>query len=260
MAAGKFVVYLRVSTQRQGDSGLGLDAQREAVRQYLNGGGWEVVQEFVEVESGRKSDQQRPELAKALALAKREGAQLLVAKLDRLARNVHFISGLMQSGVKFVALDLPEANDLTIHIMAAFAEHEAKRIAQRTKDAIAVKKGKVEMGIDPKAPGVTDWSKVWGVAGAANLKRNIRQRQQQADSFADSMRREIAGMRDEGMTQRKMVAELNRMGRKTTGGGEWSLIQLQRVIKRINEIESDERELAEAVELETNPHLGKFGT
>lgn len=219
MASGKFVVYLRVSTQRQGASGLGLDAQRESVSQYLNGGDWEVVGEFVEVESGRKTDQQRPELAKALAMAKREGAQLLVAKLDRLARNVHFISGLMQSGVKFVAIDLPEANDLTLHVMAAFAEHEAKRIAQRTREALQ----------QAKSRGV-----VLGAAGAANLKRNIEQRQQRADEFALSLRREIAGMRAERLTQREMVAELNRMGRKTARGGEWSLAQIQRVMKRLD--------------------------
>lgn len=118
MASGKFVTYYRVSTQRQGASGLGLDAQREAVRQYLNGGDWEVVAEFTEMESGRKSDQQRPQLAAALAECKNQGAQLLVAKLDRLARNVHLVSGLMRAGVKFIAVDLPEANDLTIHIMA----------------------------------------------------------------------------------------------------------------------------------------------
>lgn len=233
MASGKFITYYRVSTVRQGASGLGLDAQRASVSQYLNGGEWEVVGQFVEVESGRKTDQQRPELAKALALAKKAGAVLLVAKLDRLARNVHFISGLMQSGVKFVAVDLPEANDLTIHMMAAFAEHEAKRIAQRTKDAIAAKKAKVESGLDPKLPGVTDWSRAWGVAGAANLQPNIAQRQQHANDFADGLRREIEGMRAEGKTQRQMVGELNRLGRKTARGGEWSLNQLQRVIQRL---------------------------
>jgi DNA invertase Pin-like site-specific DNA recombinase len=156
MASGKFVTYYRVSTQRQGASGLGLDAQREAVRQFLNGGDWDVVGDFVEVESGRKTDEQRPELAKALAECKRQGARLLVAKLDRLARNVHFVSGLMQAGVKFVAVDLPEANDLTIHVMAAFAEHEAKRISQRTKDALTAAKARgVILGVaGPPATGI----------------------------------------------------------------------------------------------------------
>jgi DNA invertase Pin-like site-specific DNA recombinase len=218
MASGKFVTYYRVSTQRQGASGLGLDAQREAVRQFLNGGDWDVVGDFVEVESGRKTDEQRPELAKALAECKRQGARLLVAKLDRLARNVHFVSGLMQAGVKFVAVDLPEANDLTIHVMAAFAEHEAKRISQRTKDALTA----------AKARGV-----ILGVAGPANLRRNVDQRQQQAYAFAAKLQGVIQGMASRRMTQRAMVAELNSLGIKTAAGGEWSLVQLQRIIQRL---------------------------
>lgn len=218
MASGKFVTYYRVSTQRQGASGLGMDAQREAVRQFLNGGEWAVVGEFVEVESGRKTDEQRPELAKALAECKRQGAVLLVAKLDRLARSVHFVSGLMRAGVKFVAVDLPEATDLTIHVMAAFAEHEAKRISQRTKDALAA----------AKARGVT-----LGAAGPANLRRNVEQRQREADSFAGRLQGVITGMRGRGLTQRAMVAELNSLGVKAATGGEWSLIQLQRVLKRL---------------------------
>lgn len=217
MATGKFVTYYRVSTARQGASGLGLEAQQEAVRQYLNGGDWELVAEFVEVESGRKTDDQRPELAKALALCKREGAQLLVAKLDRLARNVHFVSGLMQAGVKFVAVDLPEANDLTLHIMAAFAEHEAKRIAQRTRDALAA----------AKARGV-----VLGRAGSTNLKPNVEERKRAADEFAERLRGMFEGMRVRGLSQRAMVAELNQIGVPAPLGGDWRLSQVQRVIKR----------------------------
>lgn len=217
MASGKFVTYYRVSTQRQGASGLGMDAQREAVRKFLNGGVWDVVGEFVEVESGRKTDEQRPELAKALAECKRHGAVLLVAKLDRLARSVHFVSGLMRAGVKFVAVDLPEATDLTIHVMAAFAEHEAKRISQRTKDALAAAKSR---GVQ------------LGMAGPMNLRRNIEQRKQAASSFADRLRGVVAGMQARGMTQRQMVAELNALGIKAARGGEWTLLQLQRTIAR----------------------------
>lgn len=219
MASSKFVTYYRVSTLRQGASGLGLDAQRESVRQYLNGGNWEVVAEFTETESGRKSDQQRPQLAAALAECKRQGARLLVAKLDRLARNVHFVSGLMQAGVKFVAVDLPEANDLTIHIMAAFAEHEAKRISQRTKDALAA----------AKARGV-----VLGSAGRENLRHCVEERQRQADAFAGKLRGCLAGMQGQGLSQRAMVAELNALGIKTATGKNWSLIQLQRALKRLD--------------------------
>src|ERR1700722_12486249 len=135
MANGKFVSYLRVSTAKQGVSGLGLEAQREAVATYLNGGKWNLVQEVVEVESGKRND--RPQLARALALCRLHNATLIIAKLDRLARNVHFISGLMESKVDFVAVDFPQANRLTIHILAAVAEHEAKMISERTKAALA---------------------------------------------------------------------------------------------------------------------------
>lgn len=218
MANGKFVTYFRVSTQRQGVSGLGMDAQRESVRQFLNGGSWDVVGEFVEVESGRKTDEQRPQLAAALAECKKHGAKLLVAKLDRLARSVHFVSGLMKAGVKFVAVDLPEANDLTIHLMAAFAEHEAKRISERTRDALAA----------AKARGV-----VLGTAGTANLKPNIAERQAAANAYADKLAPTIAAYSASGMTQRDMVKALNDSGARSAHGGLWSLVQLQRIIARL---------------------------
>src|SRR5712675_1546426 len=135
MACGKFIGYLRVSTEKQGLSGLGIDAQRKAIEDYLNGGRWELLAEHVEIESGKRSD--RPELAKALAQSKATGATLVIAKLDRLARNVAFISNLMESGVDFVAADMPQANRLTVHVLAAIAEHEAAAISARTKAALA---------------------------------------------------------------------------------------------------------------------------
>lgn len=217
MANGKFVTYYRVSTRRQGASGLGEEAQREAVVQILNGGGWEVVGEFREVESGKKSEEERPQLAAALALCKKSGAMLLVAKLDRLARNVHFISGLMRSGVKFVAVDLPDANDLTLHIMASFAEHEAKRISERTRDALKA----------AKACGV-----VLGKAGPANLKPNIEARQAIADAFTLKLKGQIDGFQARGLSQRQMVDELNSVGIKTARGGTWTQTQVQRLISR----------------------------
>jgi len=219
MATGRFVAYFRVSTQRQGVSGLGMDAQREAVRQYLNGSDSIVVAEFVEVESGRKSDDQRPQLASALLECKRQGARLLVAKLDRLARNVHFVSGLMRAGVKFVAVDLPEANDLTIHIMAAFAEHEAKRISQRTKDALSA----------AKARGV-----VLGATGPANLSRNIAERQATANAYALRLNGLVEGFKARQLPQRQMVEELNAAGVLAPRGGAWKLTQVQRLLKRLD--------------------------
>jgi DNA invertase Pin-like site-specific DNA recombinase len=137
--SGKWVSYLRVSTDKQGASGLGLEAQRKAVADYLNGDKWTLAKEFVEIESGKRSD--RPKLAEALALCKKLKAKLIVAKLDRLGRNVHFLSGLMESGVDFVAVDQPFANKLTIHILAAVAEHEREMISTRTRDALAAAPG-----------------------------------------------------------------------------------------------------------------------
>src|SRR3954471_11389197 len=134
MAQGKFVAYYRVSTERQGRSGLGLEAQQEAVRAYLNGGSWRLVAEVVEVESGKRDD--RPKLVEALALCRMHGATLIIAKLDRLARNVAFVSNLMESGGEFTAVDFPLANRLTVHILAAVAEHEAKAVSERTRTAL----------------------------------------------------------------------------------------------------------------------------
>lgn len=221
MANGKFIAYHRVSTQKQGASGLGLEAQQVAVASYLNGGDWELIAEFQEVETGKGSDAlaKRPQLRAALAACRKEGATLIIAKLDRLARNVHFVSGLMESKVRFVACDMPEANELTIHIMAAFAEHEAKRISQRTKDALAVAKGR----------GV-----VLGKAGAANLRPNVEERQRVANAFAEKLRPMFESMKARGLSQRGMVAELNNIGVPAPSGrGVWMLATVQRVIARL---------------------------
>jgi len=212
----KIISYVRVSTQKQGASGLGLEAQKQAVESYINESGAELVAEFVEVESGKKTDKDRPQLAAALDACKKNKAVLVVAKLDRLARSVHFISGLMESKVKFIALDMPEANELTIHVMAAFAEHEARRISERTKVALAVARSR----------GV-----VLGAAGAANLKPNIEARQQKSKMFARSLAGVFDGFKLRGLTQREMVDELNQVGIKTARGGLWSLVQVQRVLK-----------------------------
>jgi DNA invertase Pin-like site-specific DNA recombinase len=214
----QFVTYYRVSTQRQGASGLGLDAQRQTVAQYLSGAHRTTVGEFLEVETGKGADplSRRPQLRLALDLCKRTGATLLIAKLDRLARNVHFVSGLMESKVSFVACDLPEANQLTIHIMAAFAEHEARRISERTRDALAA----------AKARGV-----VLGATGPANLKTCNDQRQQKAQEFRDRLRPVLDGMVAQRLSRRAMVVRLNDLGIKAPMGGTWSLGQVQRLTK-----------------------------
>jgi len=214
---GKFVAYYRVSTARQGASGLGLDAQKEAVLRYLNGGGWELVAEFTEVETGKGKDalSKRPVLREALAHCRKHKAKLVIAKLDRLARNVHFVSGLMESKVPFVACDLPEANELTIHIMAAFAQHEAKRISERTKDALA----------QLKASGVR--------LGNPRIKEINRQKDDQADKFAKRLRGILKGFVAEGYSQRRMVEELNGLEITTPQGKHWTLMQLQRTLSRL---------------------------
>jgi DNA invertase Pin-like site-specific DNA recombinase len=135
---GKFVIYLRVSTSRQGIDGLGIDAQRSKCFDFLDGGKWKVVGEYIEVESGTKI--KRPQLQAALEHCARVGATLIVARLDRLARNVAFVSRLMESGVKFVAADMPHANNLTIHIIAAMAQYESELISERTTAALAAAK------------------------------------------------------------------------------------------------------------------------
>ena len=142
----KFVAYYRVSTQQQGRSGLGLEAQKRAVVDFLDGNGWELVAGFKEVESGKRTEN-RPELAQALEACRKQKAVLIIAKLDRLARNVHFISGLIESGVDFKAVDMPEANKTMIQMFAVMSEWERDQISKRTKEALAVaKKRGVKLG------------------------------------------------------------------------------------------------------------------
>src|SRR3954447_17458017 len=140
MARGRFISYLRVSTNRQGRSGLGLVAQRKAVDDYLNGGEWSVIAELVEVESGKRDD--RPKLAEALTLCRLHNAILVIAKLDLLSRDAHFLLGLQKAGVRFVAADMPEANELVVGIMVVVAQAERKMISARTKAALAAAKAR----------------------------------------------------------------------------------------------------------------------
>ncbi|MDD2722999.1 MAG: recombinase family protein [Methylovulum sp.] len=219
MANGKFIAYHRVSTQKQGLSGLGLEAQKQTVLTYLNGGNWELVQEFLEVETGKGADalDRRPQLKAAIDACKKQKATLIIAKLDRLARNVHFISGLIESGVDFVCADMPQANKVMLQMYSVMAEWERDQISARTKAALQT----------AKARGV-----VLGASGMANLKPNIEARQKSADEFANKLKGMIEGMKAQGLSQRAMLGELNGLGIKTAKGGEWSLVQLQRVMAR----------------------------
>jgi DNA invertase Pin-like site-specific DNA recombinase len=223
MAQGKFVAYYRVSTAKQGRSGLGLEAQQEAVRSYLNGGSWQLVAEVVEVESGRRND--RPKLAEALRLCRLHGATLIIAKLDRLARNVAFISNLMESGVEFTAVDFPQANRLTVHILAAVAEHEAKAISTRTKDALAAAKarGKRLGGDRGNLPAVAK----------DGARASVMTRVEKAGNRAADLAPIIEELRAAGAASLRQIATgLNAKGIKAARGGEWSAVQVQRVLER----------------------------
>ncbi|WP_353066436.1 recombinase family protein [Tunturibacter psychrotolerans] len=224
MANGKFISYLRVSTARQGASGLGLEAQREAVSRYLNGGQWQLIQEVVEVESGRRND--RPAIAEALRLCRLHKATLIIAKLDRLARNVHFISSLMESGVDFLACDFPEANRLTVHILAAVAEHEASMISSRTKAALAAAKarGTVVGGQRGSLERMASMA-VKGTLASANVRR------QSAAKRRDDLFPVIERLRVDGATSLRAIAnELNKTGLTTARGCIWTATQVQRVL------------------------------
>jgi DNA invertase Pin-like site-specific DNA recombinase len=219
---GKFIAYYRVSTQRQGRSGLGLEAQQSAVRDYLNGGDWRLVAELTEVESGKRSD--RPKLAEALKLCRLHGATLIVAKLDRLARNVAFLSNLMESGVDFHAVDFPQANRLTIHILAAVAEHEAKAISERTKAALAAaKKRGVKLGGDRGAK-VTPMMRKAALAAV----------QERVQARAMDLAPIVKELQAAGATSLRAIADgLNDRGIPTARGGQWSAVQVMRVLDQI---------------------------
>jgi DNA invertase Pin-like site-specific DNA recombinase len=215
---GKFVAYYRVSTDKQGKSGLGLEAQRKAVEDYLNGGTWSLVDQFTEIESGKRNE--RPELAKALAACKRHRAKLVIAKLDRLSRNVAFLATLMDRGVDFVACDNPNANKLTIHILAAVAQHEREMIAQRTKDALQAAKARGVVLGNPKLDAVRD-------RAVASVKAD-------ADRFAKNVAPIIREIQSSGVASHRGIARsLNSRGIATTRGGVWTAVQVGSILRRV---------------------------
>jgi DNA invertase Pin-like site-specific DNA recombinase len=196
-----FVAYYRVSTDRQGQSGLGLDAQRAAVAGFV--GARELIAEFTEIESGKRAD--RPQLAAALELCRRQRAMLVIAKLDRLARNVAFIANLMEAGVEFTAVDMPSANKLTLHILAAVAEHEREMISARTTAALAAARARgVRLGRPDRET------------------RHMRTaRSAKAAAFRATVLPEVRRLIGQGMSQRQIAAELNRRGLTTYAGRPW---------------------------------------
>lgn len=237
------VAYYRVSTDKQGASGLGLEAQKESVERYARGAGLEIVRSFTEVESGKKAD--RPELLKALAHARRIKCRLVVAKLDRLARNVAFLSALMQAGVEFTACDNPNANNLTIHILAAVAEDEAVRISQRTKAALdALKRRGVKLGSAREGAweGREDRRQA-GLALAGPLG-NIARHEQARAKIADLLPA-IASMRAAGKLYEEMANTLNADGATTGLGNPWNEMTVRGVWVRFCKPKDEHVEIRE---------------
>ncbi|OSZ79659.1 resolvase [Chitinophagaceae bacterium IBVUCB1] len=208
--------YYRVSTERQGKSGLGLDAQQQAVRAFCQSNGYALAGEFIEIESGKRNN--RPVLGEALAVCKKQRATLLIAKLDRLGRNVGFITRLMEAKVDFKAVDNPDADKVVVHVMAVFAEHERDMISKRTKAALeAAKKRGVELGANGKY-----------VLSRLNHENAVR--------FAEKMSPVIEGLRQQGMyTIQAITDELNRLGVPTfrEHHHRWHPATVHYLIKRI---------------------------
>lgn len=221
----KLVAYERVSTARQGRSGLGLEAQRKAIGDYADAKGATILARFTEVESGRKND--RPELEKALNLAKLTGATLVIAKLDRLSRNAAFLLTLRDSGVRFVAGDMPEANDLTVGIMALVAQQEREAISRRTKEALAAAKVRgVKLGNPNGAAALRRAGK-----GGAALREVV---VQNADDHAVALAPVLHAIRSEGHTTLRAIAkELNARGMMTRRGGKWQVSNVRNILVRI---------------------------
>lgn len=224
MSERRFVSYLRVSTGRQGRSGLGLDAQRKSVTDYLNGGSWQLIAEVVEVESGK--DNTRPELQRAFDLCRDYGAKLVVAKIDRLTRDAAFLLSLRDAGVDFVAADMPDANRLTVGIMALVAEQEREAISRRTKDALAAAKARgVQLGAYRDGVFV-------GRTGTANDARRATERRiEAADAFARDKARLLHEADPDGSASLAAIARwFNERGVVTPSGkGQWTATTIRRL-------------------------------
>ena len=209
----KFYSYLRVSTTKQGFDGLGVESQREAVRRYCDQVQGELFGEFVEVESGKRSN--RPVLAEALGICRAKRATLVIAKLDRLGRSVSFIAGLMDAKVPFVAVDMPFATPLLLHVMAAFAQHEREMISARTRGALAVAKQR-------------------GVVLGANGKVLAAKHRSQACAHAESLRDAIEQARAAGCQSLPQIADfLTLQGHRTASGGQWHPMTVKRILDRL---------------------------
>lgn len=219
----QIVSYLRVSTARQGASGLGLEAQRAAVASFARASGHTNLAEFVEVESGSKVV--RPQLIAALAKCRLHRTTLVIAKLDRLARNVAFIANLMDGGVEFVACDMPHANRLTLHLLAAIAEHEREMISQRTKAALQAAKARgVKLGNPNGAAALLSGCK-------AAARASVAARRTRGALHASAVSPMLAELTGAGLNCREVAGELNRRGVPSPSGGVWYEAQVRRNAK-----------------------------
>lgn len=224
------VAYYRVSTDKQGRSGLGMEAQQAAVEALCKARAWEIIAPpFQEVESGKRDD--RPELLKAIERCRQTGATLVVAKLDRLSRNVAFLATLQDSGIKFVAADMPEANELTVHIMAAVAQAERKMISQRTKDALAAVKARGTRLGNPL--GIASFKGRSGsAAGVAAMRLK-------ADEHAALLAPVVARLQGQGHTSLAAISrQLNQEGMRTPRGGQWHASSVRNLLARLEVIQN----------------------
>ena len=221
----KYVIYYRVSTKRQGRSGLGLRGQKNAVLAFLNGSKSRIVAEYTEIESGKRDD--RPQFLKAVKSAQENDATLLVAKLDRLSRDLHFVTGLQKEGIDFTACDMPDANRLTINIMAAMAQQEREMISERTKTALSAAKAKGrKLGASNR--------KIKKALRAGGWKNSIKTRRERALRFAENLRPKIEKLRiKEGKSRGEIVEHFNDYSVPAPMGGGWSPSQLRRVMDRL---------------------------
>jgi len=220
-----FISYIRVSTKRQGLSGLGLEGQRAAVQQYVAGIGGKVLREFVEIESGKRADN-RPQLAAALAACRVHKATLCIAKLDRLSRNLLFLAQMMESGAEFVCCDMPGANNFTLHIMAAVAQQEREAISARTRAALeAAKRRGVQLGGDRGATLTTAQQRNGNRTSAQVRSEAARQRAADLAPVIEEIRASGA------VTLASIAAALNERGIPTARGSEWSAAQVYRVLQ-----------------------------
>ncbi len=220
----KFVAYERVSTARQGASGLGLEAQRNAIDTFAAARGAEILARFTEVESGKIAN--RPELTAAIQLARLTGATLVIAKLDRLSRNAAFLLTLRDSGVGFLAVDMPEANDLTVGIMSLVAQAEREAISRRTKEALAVAKARGAKLGNPNGAAALRRAGKGGAALRAAVSAN-------ADRFAVELEPVLQDIQKAGhVTLRAIAADLNRRGMRTRRGGAWQVSNVRNLLAR----------------------------